>query len=523
MGGYDVYMLDTAGRLHIDEVLMDEVEQVSKVVTPRETLLVVDGLTGQVAVEVAQEFDDKVGISGVVLTRMDGDGRGGAALSMRAVTGKPIKFVGLGEKMDALETFEPERIAGRILGMGDIVALVEKAQETIEAEQAERMMKRFQKGQFNMNDLKMQLEQMIKMGGMQGIMGMMPGMNKMAKQAEAAGMDDKVLKQQIALIQSMTKRERANPQILQASRKKRIAAGAGLEVSDLNKLLKMQRQMADMMKKMGKMGKGKMLKQAMKGMFGKGGMPDMPPGLDPSSMDPKALEQAAKAMGGKLPGGLPGLGGGGLPPGLSGFGRRSNMISPVTLPCPGAPIAEAARAALPVLRTPRLVLRAPELGDFEVFERLFSLPSAKFIDQDPDEDAIWAQFTNYAAGWILRGDGMFTVCQNEKIVGFVFAGVEPGDQAIELGFFIAPEAQRKGFAFEAAEAALAHLRSLGPKEIVSYVAPQNTASQALVTKLGGEQIGTLDGALVFLTRSITTAARRHIHDRHTRKPDLGRL
>ncbi|SMR70972.1 signal recognition particle subunit FFH/SRP54 (srp54) [Aliiroseovarius halocynthiae] len=322
MGGYDVYMLDTAGRLHIDEVLMGEVEEVSAVVNPRETLLVVDGLTGQVAVEVAQEFDDKVGISGVVLTRMDGDGRGGAALSMRAVTGKPIKFVGLGEKMDALETFEPDRIAGRILGMGDIVALVEKAQETIEAQQAERMMKRFQKGQFNMNDLKMQLEQMIKMGGMQGIMGMMPGMKKMAKQAEDAGMDDKVLKQQIALIQSMTKRERANPQILQASRKKRIAAGAGMEVSDLNKLLKMQRQMGDMMKKMGKMGKGKMLKQAMGGMFGKGGgMPDMG-GMDPSQMDPKALEQAAKAMGGKLPGGLPGLGGGGLPPGLSGFGKK---------------------------------------------------------------------------------------------------------------------------------------------------------------------------------------------------------
>ena len=324
LGGYDVYMLDTAGRLQIDETLMQEVEDVRDAVNPRETLLVVDGLTGQVAVEVAEEFDAKIGISGVVLTRMDGDGRGGAALSMRAVTGKPIRFVGLGEKMDALETFEPDRIAGRILGMGDIVALVEKAQETIEAEQAERMMRRFKKGQFNMNDLKMQLEQMLKMGGMEGIMGMMPGMGKMAKQAQAAGMDDKVLKRQIALIQSMTKKERANPQILQASRKKRIAAGAGLEVSELNKLLKMQRQMADMMKKMGKMGKGGMLKQAMKGMMGKGGMPDMG-GMDPSQMDPKALEQAAKAMGGKLPGGmggLPGLGGGALPPGLSGFGKK---------------------------------------------------------------------------------------------------------------------------------------------------------------------------------------------------------
>ena len=321
MGGYDVYMLDTAGRLHIDDVLMDEVEQVRNEVNPRETLLVVDGLTGQVAVEVAEEFDAKVGISGVVLTRMDGDGRGGAALSMRAVTGKPIKFVGLGEKMDALETFEPERIAGRILGMGDIVSLVEKAQETIEAEQAERMMKRFQKGQFNMNDLKMQLEQMLKMGGMEGIMGMMPGMGKMAKQVQQAGMDDKVIKRQIALIQSMTRKERANPKLLQASRKKRIAAGAGLEVSELNKLLKMQRQMADMMKKMGKMGKGGMLKQAMKGMFGKGGMPA---GMDPSQMDPKALEAAAKQMGagGGMPGGLPGLGGSALPPGLSGFGKK---------------------------------------------------------------------------------------------------------------------------------------------------------------------------------------------------------
>lgn len=327
LGGYDVYMLDTAGRLHIDETLMQEVEDVRNVVSPRETLLVVDGLTGQVAVEVAEEFDAKIGISGVVLTRMDGDGRGGAALSMRAVTGKPIRFVGLGEKMDAIETFEPERVAGRILGMGDIVALVEKAQETIEAEQAERMMKRMMKGHFNMNDLKMQLEQMLQMGGMEGMMSMMPGMGKMAKQVQESGMDDKVLKRQIAMIQSMTKKERANPALLQASRKKRIAAGAGQQVSELNKLLKMHRQMSDMMKKMGKMGKGKMLKQAMKGMLGKGGgMGDMA-GMDPSQMDPKALEAAAKAMGQAkgMPGGLPGLGGMGgmgLPGGLSGFGKK---------------------------------------------------------------------------------------------------------------------------------------------------------------------------------------------------------
>ncbi len=312
LGGYDVYMLDTAGRLSIDEELMAQVEAVRDVAQPHETLLVVDGLTGQDAVNTAENFDNRIGVSGVVLTRMDGDGRGGAALSMRAVTGRPIKFVATGEKMDALEEFHPSRIAGRILGMGDIVSLVEKAQETIEAEQAEKMMKRFQKGQFNMNDLKMQLEQMQKMGGMEGLMGMMPGMGKMAKQVEEAGFDDSILKRQIALIQSMTKRERANPQLLQASRKKRIAAGSGMEVSDLNKLLKMHRQMSDMMKKMGKMGKGGMLKQAMKGMFGKGG-------ADPSQMDPKALEAAARQMGGKLPG----LGGGmGLPPGLSGFGKK---------------------------------------------------------------------------------------------------------------------------------------------------------------------------------------------------------
>jgi len=321
LGGYDVYMLDTAGRLHIDRELIAQAAAVRDVAQPRETLLVVDGLTGQDAVNVASEFDDKIGVTGVVLTRMDGDGRGGAALSMRAVTGKPIRFVGLGEKMDALETFEPDRIAGRILGMGDIVALVEKAQETIEAEQAEKMMRRMTKGQFNMNDLRMQLDQMLKMGGMEGVMGMMPGMGKMAKQVEQAGFDDKALKHQIAMIQSMTKRERANPKILQASRKKRIAAGSGMHVSDLNKLLKMHRQMGDMMKKMGKMGKGGMLKQAMKGMFGGKGMGDGMPADMSAGMDPKALEAAAKQMG--AGGKFPGLGGGmGLPPGLSGLGKR---------------------------------------------------------------------------------------------------------------------------------------------------------------------------------------------------------
>ncbi len=287
LGGYDVFMLDTAGRMHIDDELMAEVEAVREATKPREILLVVDGLTGQDAVNVATEFDKRVGITGVVLTRMDGDGRGGAALSMRAVTGKPIKFVGVGEKLEALEEFRPAQVAGRILGMGDIVALVEKAQETLDAAEAERMMKRFQKGQFNMNDLKSQLEQMIKMGGMQVMMGMLPGMGKMSKQLDAAGLDDKVLRRQIALINSMTKKERRNPDLMQASRKRRVAAGSGLDVSDLNKLLKMHRQMADVMKKMGGMSKMGLMRGALGNMFGKtapgpvtgGGMPPMPGGM----------------------------------------------------------------------------------------------------------------------------------------------------------------------------------------------------------------------------------------------------
>ncbi|MGM0583772.1 MAG: signal recognition particle protein [Pseudomonadota bacterium] len=321
LGGYDVYLLDTAGRLHVDDALMDEVIQVRDTVKPRETLLVVDGLTGQDALNVAEQFDGRVGVSGVILTRMDGDGRGGAALSMRAVTGKPIKFVGLGEKMDAIEEFHAERIAGRILGMGDIVSLVEKAQETIEAEEAERMMKRFQKGRFDMNDLKTQFEQMISMGGMGGLMGMLPGMGKMQKQMDEAGLDDKVLKRQIAIIQSMTKEERKRPELLKASRKKRIAAGSGTEVAEVNKLLKMHRQMADAMKKMGKMGKKGLMRGGLGALFGQGGGA-MPPGAAAGGGGGQQAPKLPGGMGGG--GGLPGLGGGGqpLPPGLSGLGKK---------------------------------------------------------------------------------------------------------------------------------------------------------------------------------------------------------
>ena len=316
LGGYDVVMLDTAGRMHVDDELMAEVEAVRDATKPNETLLVVDSLTGQDAVNVAQNFHGRVGVTGIVLTRMDGDGRGGAALSMRAVTGRPIKFIGTGEKLDGLEEFHPTRVAGRILGMGDIVSLVEKAQEQIEAAEAERMMKRFQKGQFDMNDLQGQLEQMLKLGGMQGVMGMLPGMAKAQKQLEASGMDDKVIKRQIALIQSMTKKERRNPDLMQASRKKRVAAGAGLEVQDVNRLLKMHRQMADMMKKMGKMGKKGLLRGGLGALLGgKGGAMPPAPGMG----------GGMPGLGGPMPPGFPPAGGGGLPGlpgGLSGLGKK---------------------------------------------------------------------------------------------------------------------------------------------------------------------------------------------------------
>ncbi len=319
LGGHDVVMLDTAGRTHIDEPLMVEMADIKAKSAPHEILLVADALTGQDAVNLARSFDERVGITGLVLTRMDGDGRGGAALSMRAVTGKPIKLIGTGEKMDALEEFHPRRIADRILGMGDIVSLVEKAAESIDAEKAQVMAERMKAGKFDLNDLSDQLRQMQKLGGMGGLMGMMPGMGKMKNQIAAAGLDDSVFKQQLAIISSMTRKERANPDILKHSRKKRIAAGSGTSAADINRLLKMHRQMADMMKAMG--GKGKKAGLFGKMMGGLGGGMGMPGGMpDPASMDPKqleALQKQAEAAGLGKAGGLPGLGGGGLP-GLGG-------------------------------------------------------------------------------------------------------------------------------------------------------------------------------------------------------------
>ncbi len=253
--GYDVLILDTAGRLHIDEAMMLEAAAVRDAVPPTESLLVVDAMTGQDAVNVGKSFAERVGVTGIVLTRVDGDARGGAALSMRAVTGKPIKFMGTGEKLDAIEAFHAARVAGRILGMGDVVSLVEKAAETIDQEEAEKLAKKLEKGGFDLDDLAGQLRQLRKMGGVGGLLGMLPGIAKMKKQIEEARLDEKVLKRQEAIIGSMTKAERRNPKLLDASRRRRIAAGSGTTVPEINRLLKQYQDMSQMMKRMNKLGK----------------------------------------------------------------------------------------------------------------------------------------------------------------------------------------------------------------------------------------------------------------------------
>jgi signal recognition particle subunit SRP54 len=269
--GYDVVMLDTAGRLHIDEALMMEVAAVRDLVKPHETLLVADAMTGQDAVTVGKAFNERIGITGIVLTRVDGDARGGAALSMRAVTGKPIKLLGMGEKIDALETFHPDRIAGRILGMGDVVSLVEKAAETIDQEEAAKLAAKMEKGNFDLDDLAAQLKQLRKMGGMSGMLGMLPGIGKIKKQISEANIDDKVIKRQEAIISSMTKAERKNPKILNGSRRRRIAEGSGTSVQDVNKLLKQHQDMATMMKKVQKLGKKGFMRQGLAGLLPGGG------------------------------------------------------------------------------------------------------------------------------------------------------------------------------------------------------------------------------------------------------------
>ncbi|HYJ58024.1 MAG TPA: signal recognition particle protein [Methyloceanibacter sp.] len=311
-GGYDVLLLDTAGRTHIDEELMAEVSAVEKIAKPHETLLVADALTGQDAVNLAKSFDQRVALTGIVLTRVDGDGRGGAALSMRAVTGKPIKLIGTGEKLDALEEFHPERIAGRILGMGDVVGLVEKAIETVELDKAEAIARKVKKGAFDLDDLAEQLKQMQKLGGMGGVLSMLPGLGKVKKQLDAANLDETILKRQQAMIGSMTKSERKNPKLLNASRKKRVASGSGTSVQDINKLVKMHRQMADMMKAMGK-------KRGMLGsLFGGGPPPDLPAELPAGGLPQGGLPPLPPGGFPGLPGNFPGLPGG-LPRGLPGL------------------------------------------------------------------------------------------------------------------------------------------------------------------------------------------------------------
>ena len=309
--GYDVLMLDTAGRLHVDQALMDEMKAIADIAKPNEILLVVDALTGQDAVNVAQNFADQVPLTGVVLTRMDGDARGGAALSMRAVTGKPIKFAGTGEKMDAIEAFHPARVAGRILGMGDVVSLVERAAESIQLEDAEKMAAKMAKGQFDMDDLRAQLAQMRRMGGLGALAGMIPGVKKAQAAMASGAVDDRILLRMDAMITSMTLKERIKPEIISAKRKIRVAKGSGTTVQDVNKLLKMHQEMATAMKKIKKMGGMKgMMAMLGKGGGGLGGLGNAIGGPDLGDMM------------GKAGAGLPGLGGPGmpkLPPGFQNF------------------------------------------------------------------------------------------------------------------------------------------------------------------------------------------------------------
>ncbi|MBX2834052.1 MAG: signal recognition particle protein [Micavibrio sp.] len=332
--GFDLVMLDTAGRLSIDEELMAEVTAIKKATNPIETLLVADAMTGQDAVQTATAFDEAVSITGIMLTRVDGDARGGAAMSMKAVTGKPVKLVGMGEKWSEIDVFHPDRIAGRILGMGDVVSLVEKAMDTVDQEQAIKMAEKFKKGQFDFNDMLQQMQQMSKMGGMGAMMKMLPGLGDMAGKLESAGMDDSFIKRQEAIIFSMTKAERENPDLLNAKRKIRIANGSGTSVQDINKLCKQHKQMSGVMKKMKKMGMGGMMKQ-MKGMMGgkldelemMGMAQDMAEGgeEDKGALGANPFAGGANPFGG--PGGLGnGLGpnpfvGGGTPPGLGALTR----------------------------------------------------------------------------------------------------------------------------------------------------------------------------------------------------------
>jgi len=320
--GYDVVMLDTAGRLSIDEALMDEALAIKKATNPVEVLLIADAMTGQDAVNTAKRFDEKVSLTGIMLTRVDGDARGGAAMSMKAVTGKPLKLLGVGEKWTEIETFHPDRMAGRILGMGDVVSLVERAVETVTQEDAQKMAAKFKKGQFDFNDLLTQMQQMKKMGGMGAMMKLLPGLSGMASKIEEAGLDDSVIKKQEAIIFSMTAKERANPDLLNASRKKRIAAGSGTSVQDINKLYKQLQQMQTMMKQMRKMGSGKMMGM-MKNMMGSKA-DELE--LMAQSMDPEGLGLDMAGLSSDSPLGPNPFAGGGNPFAGKNAGALTNLL-----------------------------------------------------------------------------------------------------------------------------------------------------------------------------------------------------
>jgi signal recognition particle subunit SRP54 len=318
LGGFDVLILDTAGRTTLDEAMMSEAAEIARLASPAETLLVADSLTGQDAVRTATAFHERLPLTGLVLTRTDGDGRGGAALSMRAVTGLPIKFLGTGERIDALELFDARRVAGRILGQGDVVALVERAAQDLDEAKALATAKKLSKGLFDLDDMADQLAQMERMGGMEGLMGMLPGVQKMKKQIADSGVTDKSIRRQRAIIGSMTRKERKKPDLLQASRKRRIAAGAGVEVAEVNRLLKQHRQMQDAFKMMARDG-GKGFAR-MAGMLGGGGleaMKAMGGGVKPPQLPGNALS-GLPGLGAKPGPTLPGLGGG-LPPGFNPF------------------------------------------------------------------------------------------------------------------------------------------------------------------------------------------------------------
>ena len=446
LGGYDVVMLDTAGRLHVDDELMAEVAAVRDATGPNETLLVVDGLTGQDAVNVAEQFDGRVGLSGVILTRMDGDGRGGAALSMRAVTGKPIRFVGVGEKLDALEEFRPEQVAGRILGMGDIVALVEKAQETLEAEAAERMMKRFQKGQFNMNDLKAQLQQMQKMGGMQGVMGMLPGMGKMQQQMTEAGLDDRMLRRQVALIelddQARAPQPRPPPgQPQEAHRRRRRPRCAGAQPAPQD--------------------------APPDGRHDEEGRRHGEEG--PAARRPRRpARQGRRRAAGDAADARP--------------GRHAARHEPAA-----RPRRPRTQEMIPTLTTERLVLRPPRAADFEAYAAFFASERAAWEDGPLSRQDAWSEFATAAGAWVLRGFGSLSITDRATGAWLGEVGLYQPDHypEPEIGWILGAEAEGRGIAHEAA---LALRRwayaTLGLDTLVSYIARGNRRSIRLAERLG---------------------------------------